>query len=185
MNKNEIRQYIRNEKRQHSQRELGALSLLACSKLNEHPRITAAKTVLLYCPLPDEVDVRPLLDMLVQQGKQVILPKVVSESDLTLHPYKSNDDLEPGAFGIMEPTSTELSQGDIEDTAVAIIPGMAFDTKGHRLGRGKGYYDRLLSRLPHIYKIGICFYFQLMESIPTDRHDIVMDEIIYDNTKSH
>lgn len=183
MNKNEIRQYIRNEKRQHSQRELEALSLFACSKLKEHPRIMAAKTVLLYYPLPDEVDVRPLLDLLVQQGKQVILPKVVSDSDLTLHPYKSNEDLEPGAFGIMEPTSTEISPDDIEDTAVAIIPGMAFDTKGHRLGRGKGYYDRLLSRLPYIYKIGICFYFQLMESIPTDRHDIVMDEIIYDNTK--
>ena len=182
MNKNELRQYIRNEKRHHSQRELEALSLFACNKLSDHPRITAAKTVLLYYPLPDEVDVRPLLNSLVQQGKRVILPKVVSDSDLTLHTYKSQKDLEPGAFGIMEPTNKEISPDDIEDTAVAIVPGMAFDTSGHRLGRGKGYYDRLLARIPFIYKIGICFHFQLQKAIPADRHDIVMNEIIYSNT---
>ena len=182
MNKNELRQYIRNEKRHHSQRELEALSLFACNKLSDHPRITAAKTVLLYYPLPDEVDVRPLLNSLVQQGKRVILPKVVSDSDLTLHTYKSQKDLEPGAFGIMEPTSKEISLDDIEDTAVAIVPGMAFDTSGHRLGRGKGYYDRLLAHIPFIYKIGLCFHFQLQKAIPADRHDIVMNEIIYSNT---
>ncbi len=177
MNKKELRQYIRNEKRQHSQRELGALSLFACTKLQAHPHINAAKTILLYYPLPDEVDVRPLIDNLVQQGKRIILPKVISDSELTLHIYHSKDDLTQGAFGIMEPTSEEVSPSDIEDTAVAIVPGMAFDIKGHRLGRGKGYYDRLLSRITDIYKVGVCFPFQILEDIPTDPHDIVMNEI--------
>ncbi len=178
MNKKELRQYIRNEKRQHSQRELGALSLFACTKLQAHPRVIAANTVLLYYPLPDEVDVRQLIDVLVQQGKRIVLPKVISDSKLTLHLYRSKEDLAQGAFGIMEPTSEEISPSDIEDTAVAIIPGMAFDAKGHRLGRGKGYYDRLLSSLPYIYKVGVCFPFQILADIPTDPHDIVMNEII-------
>lgn len=177
MNKNELRQYIRNEKRQHSQRELEALSLFACTKLQSHPRIAAAKTILLYYPLPDEVDVRPLIDTLVLQGKRVLLPKVISDSELTLHLYRSKADLVKGAFGIMEPTSEEISPNYIEDTAVAIVPGMAFDAKGHRLGRGKGYYDRLLSRIPYIYKVGVCFHFQILKDIPTDPHDIVMNEI--------
>ena len=61
-----------------------------------------------------------------------------------------------------------------------IVPGVAFDRKGNRLGRGKGYYDRLLSRMAHtdVYKLGICFPYQLVESVPTDAHDIAMDEIL-------
>ena len=55
---------------------------------------------------------------------------------------------------------------------------MAFDREGHRLGRGKGYYDRFLSRVPNIYKIGLCFSWQLVDSVPTDEHDIRMDETV-------
>ena len=61
---------------------------------------------------------------------------------------------------------------------VAVIPGMAFDREGHRLGRGKGYYDRFLNRVK-TYKIGVCFDFQMMDQLPHDPHDVMMDEIIY------
>lgn len=190
MPKKELRQYIRNEKRQHSQETLEALSLSVCQKVLSHPRVLAADTILLYYPLHDEVDVRPVIDALAAQGKNILLPKVISDTELTLHPYHSAADLSPGAFGIMEPVTAEIivNEESCETTKrlndqttkrlVSIIPGMAFDRQGHRLGRGKGYYDRLLSRFPYIYKIGICFPFQLLEEIPADAHDVVMDEVI-------
>ena len=59
---------------------------------------------------------------------------------------------------------------------VALVPGVAFDAAGHRLGRGRGYYDRFLASCPHIYKIGVCFPFQRVALVPTDQHDVVMDE---------
>ena len=77
---------------------------------------------------------------------------------------------------ILEPTG-ELCDG-AEHMDVAVIPGMAFDREGHRLGRGKGYYDRFLNRV-QTYKIGVCFDFQMMDQLPHDPHDVMMDEIIY------
>ena len=126
--------------------------------------------------LPDEVPTQSLLDHLVAAGKTVLLPRVVNDTDMELRHYTGRHDLQPGAYGIMEPVGrpfTEYKQID-----VAIIPGMAFDREGHRLGRGKGYYDRFLSRVPNIYKIGLCFSWQLVDSVPTDEHDIRMDETV-------
>jgi 5-formyltetrahydrofolate cyclo-ligase len=146
------------------------------TKLSKHPRLADARTVLLYSALPDEVPTLPLLNRLTAEGKTVLLPRVVSDTDMELRRYTGPNDLEPGAFGIMEPTGELFTDYDLID--VAIVPGMAFDREGHRLGRGKGYYDRFLARLPHIYKIGICFPFQLVDKVPADVHDILMDEVI-------
>ena len=61
---------------------------------------------------------------------------------------------------------------------LVVVPGMAFDKQGHRLGRGKGYYDRLLPKLTNAYKLGVCFPYQYIEEVPTDEHDIRMDEVL-------
>jgi 5-formyltetrahydrofolate cyclo-ligase len=84
--------------------------------------------------------------------------------------------LQAGAYCITEPTGERFT--DQEAIDVAIVPGMAFDTEGHRLSRGKGYYDRFLSHVPYLYKIGLCFSWQIVDCVPCDEHDIVMDEII-------
>jgi len=81
-----------------------------------------------------------------------------------------------GSFGILEPTGTEIV--DPNDIEVAIVPGVAFDMEGNRLGRGKGFYDSLLQN-KNIYKIGVCFEFQLLEKVATSPHDIPMDKVIY------
>lgn len=146
------------------------------TKLCRHPRLADAHTVLLYSALPDEVPTQPLLSRLATEGKTVLLPRVVNDTDMELRRYTSLQDLEQGAFGIMEPTGELFT--DYHDIDVAVIPGMAFDREGHRLGRGKGYYDRFLTQLPHTYKIGICFPFQLVDHVPADVHDILMDEVI-------
>ena len=84
----------------------------------------------------------------------------------------------------MEPQGKDFTE--LEKIDLAIIPGMAFDKEGNRLGRGKGYYDRLLQQLRDctIYKIGICFDFQFLDHIPTEPHDIPVDEVITLHTVS-
>ena len=85
-------------------------------------------------------------------------------------------DLQGGFFDIMEPVGEPFER--YEDIDLAVVPGMAFDSQNNRLGRGKGYYDRMLPRLTKAYKIGVCFDFQRLPGIPADEHDCKVDEVI-------
>lgn len=170
--KQELRQAIRRQKQMSS----GDDASETLGQLRQHPRLINADTLLLYSALQDEVPTQSLLDELVAQGKTVLLPRVVSDTDMELRQYTGLQDLQVGAFGILEPTGKLFT--DYEKIDVAVVPGMAFDKEGHRLGRGKGYYDRFLRLLPKTYKIGICFSWQLVDNVPTDEHDILMDQIM-------
>ena len=178
MDKKELRRYIREQKRHFTPQQLGEMSLCIMSSVLTHPRIQEADTILMYHSLSDEVDTHSALDQLLAMGKKVLLPKVVSDTEMTFHEYTGADSLQPSEpYGILEPTTPELSIINCQ-LSIAIVPGMAFDKQGHRIGRGKGYYDRFLSRIPNIYKIGVCFPFQMLESIPSESTDVVMDEVI-------
>ena len=170
MTKQELRQHIRALKHQHL---TGDQSFCEASLFD---RLSDCRVVMLYSALPDEVPTQSLLDGLVAQGKTVLLPRVVSATDMELRHYTGPHDLQVGAYGIFEPTGNLFTDYEVID--VAVIPGMAFDTAGHRLGRGKGYYDRFLSRIPHVYKIGLCFSWQIVGEVPCDAHDIVMDQVL-------
>ena len=173
--KKALRQMIRLRKQEHSAAESSAL--LAALQSESH--FANARTLLLYSALPDEVQINPLFDVLIAQGKTILLPRVVSDTDMELRLYTGADSLQPGAFGIMEPTGPLYT--DYAAIDVAVIPGMAFDADGHRLGRGKGYYDRFLPLIPRAYKIGLCFPWQLVDEVPSDAHDIMMDGVISQN----
>ena len=178
MDKKELRRYIREQKRHFTPQQLGEMSLSIMSSVLTHPHIQEEDTILMYHSLPDEVDTHSALDKLLAMGKKVLLPKVISDTEMTIHEYTGKDSLQPSEpYGILEPTTPELSIINCQ-LSIAIVPGMAFDRQGHRLGRGKGYYDRFLSRIPNIYKIGVCFPFQMLESIPSESTDVVMDEVI-------
>ncbi|MBO7567961.1 MAG: 5-formyltetrahydrofolate cyclo-ligase [Bacteroidales bacterium] len=174
--KQELRTQIRAAKRLHTSGQLADFSKTLCDKILKMPIFQSAHTLLLYSPLPDEVDVFPIVSNAHENGKTVLLPKVVG-NDLELHIYKGVESLERGAFGILEPTGEVFFDYDTVD--VAIIPGMAFDKAGHRLGRGKGFYDRMLPRLKNAYKIGVCFPFQYLDEIPCEAHDVRMDCVEY------
>ena len=177
MRKAELRTYIRQCKRSFSQQQLEEWSLDIIDRLQQEPHFCQAKTIMLYHPLPDEVSTMPLLEQ--WNDKTLLLPRVIDDEHMELRCYSGPEDLQKGAFGIMEPCGELFTNyGQID---VAVIPGMAFDAEGHRLGRGRGYYDRFLSRVPFIYKIGLCFGFQLVEEVPTDENDIRMDLIISGN----
>ncbi|MCF0197046.1 MAG: 5-formyltetrahydrofolate cyclo-ligase [Bacteroidaceae bacterium] len=157
--------------------DLTRWSAAVCHQLRTDARWQSARCVLVYHPLADEVDVRPLLDESLAVGKRVLLPEVVGD-DLRLRRYVGRDSLRRGAFGIWEPMGEALSVGDYPCVDVAVVPGMAFDADGHRLGRGRGYYDRLLPRLPKAYKIGVCFPFQYVPRVPVTPDDVRMDAVI-------
>lgn len=141
-------------------------------KLIDHPRFKEAQTVLLYYSLLDEVRTHEFVER-ISQEKQVVLP-VVTGDELELRRYSGKTDLKKGSFGIDEPTGEIVT--DFSSIDVAIIPGVGFDKHGNRLGRGKGYYDRLLPKLQS-YNIGVCFSFQVLPEIPTESFDRPMDEV--------
>ena len=178
MDKNTLRHLIRQEKRQFSKTQLEELSLPVLQRLYDHPMVRQARSILLYCSLEDEVFTHNLMDRLASEGKHVYLPRVTGADTMELRLYTGRNDLREGAFHIMEPIGILLPEERYAVIDTGIIPGMAFDHDGHRLGRGKGYYDRLLAKMPHLYKIGVCFDFQKVDSIPTEPTDITMDTTV-------
>ena len=152
------------------------MSFAVVQRLLSHGRLKEAKTVMLYYSLPDEVDTHTLVDSLLMSRKTILLPRVTGEGTMELRRYTGPSDLAIEAYNIMEPTGEVYD--DYEEIDLAVIPGVAFDAEGNRMGRGKGYYDRFLPLVPQAYKLGVCFPFQKVDSIPTDEHDIRMDEVI-------
>lgn len=176
MFKKELRALVRQRKRQFTQQQLGELSLPIVARIM--PLLRDAQTVVAYYSLDDEVDTHRMIDELLAAGKTVYLPKVVSGEQMVLCRYTGQESLQQGAFGIMEPFGPSMPTNTTID--VVLVPGMAFDAQGRRLGRGKGYYDRFLSVLPHPRPqlIGVCFDFQKVDSVPTGPFDMAVDIVI-------
>lgn len=174
MLKAEIRQTIHRLKQQHSQQQLAALSLRAISQLQ--PLLEGKAIVALYHSLPDEVCTHTLTLHLYAQGTTVLLPRVTADNTLQFCPYRGPHHMQSGPYRIMEPCGQPFTNLAAIDAIV--VPGVAFDPYGHRLGRGRGYYDRFLSAAPSVYKIGLCFPFQLVSHVPAEDHDIPMDTIV-------
>ncbi|MCQ2196365.1 MAG: 5-formyltetrahydrofolate cyclo-ligase [Bacteroidaceae bacterium] len=170
--KKQLRNEIRSRKKFASADDLHRQSQAVCERILQHPKWQEADTVLLYHALPDELDTSLLLQ---QKGKRILLPVVVGD-DLELRLFTG--ELHEGSYGIMEPGGVKAELGS--SSLLCIVPGMAFDRQGHRLGRGKGYYDRLFAKLSDksLYKMGVCFDFQLLDAVPSEPHDIVMDEVM-------
>ena len=110
--------------------------------------------------------------------KTVLLPRV--EGDLLVfHQVYEPEDLEPGAFGVMEPNPQKCPAIDPREAGIIFVPGLAFTSEGKRLGRGRGYYDRLLANLPpSALRVGVCFHSQIIDSIETEAHDEDVDLVL-------
>lgn len=131
-----------------------------------------AEKILMYHSLPDELPTRGFLNKW-NGRKKFYLPRV-NGVNLEILPYNESR-LELGSFHIEEPTGTEVA--DPDEIELIVVPGVAYDESGNRLGRGKGFYDRLLSTTKAT-KVGIGFDFQVVESIPSEPHDVAMDIVI-------
>ena len=151
-------------------------------QLERLDRWNRAETVFAFLSMKDELDTAPILKAVLEQGKTLAVPKVVGD-DLVF--YRITDlekDVAPGAFGILEPVSglPEVDMKNLSEMhSVAMVPGLAFDKENFRLGRGKGFYDRFFASCGHsLYKIGIGYSFQLVESVPHEAHDSQLDLLI-------
>ena len=172
MDKKELRQQIRAAKKQHTPEELQEQSVLILRKLAAHPRFLQAERVMLYASLPDEVQTLAFIEEW-RHRKTIILPTVVGDDII---PVELADDttFAEGDFHIPEPQNHPYT-GDFD---LIVVPGMAFDKEGHRLGRGRGYYDRFLAQHPQSPTIGLCFDFQLVPHVPSEPHDRPINEIL-------
>ena len=180
--KEDLRREIRRRKQQYTPSQLEELSEPIIARLR--PLLVDARVILAYYSLPDEVNTHQLIDDLVAEGKTVLLPKVLDATTMELRRYTGPHDLAPGPFGILEPTGSPFHLSTFSPSIdLAIIPGIAFDALGHRLGRGRGYYDRFLSTMGTVPSvrprlIGLCFDFQKLTSVPVDPTDIPVDQVI-------
>ncbi len=136
-----------------------------------------ARRVLFYAAAGDEVETLPLLERWVEEGRKVILPRVEGEV-MPLVEVDDLADLAPGYRGLLEPRRDRGRVVSWEAIEVALVPGLAFDLQGNRLGRGGGHYDRTLARLPKALKIGLAFDFQVVERLPVEARDIPVDLVV-------
>lgn len=133
-----------------------------------------ARTVLAYWSMDDEVFTHDFVCKWAEM-KTILLPCVRGE-ELDIRYFDGKENLCPGeGYAIPEPVGALFT--DLKQIDLVLVPGVAFDREGNRLGRGKGYYDRILKQTP-AYKIGLCFDFQLLDCVPTEEHDIKMDRVI-------
>lgn len=171
--KKQLRKQIAKEKSRHDLTELTTKSAALLEQLERHPRFVSAHTVLLYYSLGDEVQTHEFVHKWHRQ-KRILLP-VVQGDVLELRLYTGKDCLRTGAaYHIEEPAGEAFTR--LEEIELAIVPGVSFDAEGHRLGRGKGYYDKLLPQLSS-YNIGICYAFQVSDHLPTEPFDQPMHEV--------
>jgi 5-formyltetrahydrofolate cyclo-ligase len=172
---------------------------VAADRLQRHPRWLNARAVLLYATIPGEIDTTPLFHLAKRSGKTIFYPRIEGE-DIAFYQVDELLDLEPrGPWHIMEPRRGTASLSDWLATSISagtdlqvpipilgIIPGLAFDLQGGRLGRGKGYYDRFLSSIEHkkfsctidLYTLGICLGEQVLDQVPRSPHDIKVREVM-------
>lgn len=174
MDKKQLRKQIRERKKEFSLSEKIELSRPIFEKIEKEELFKEAKVVLLYYSMDDEVYTHDFVEK-HYKTKTILLP-CVDGDDLILRQYLGIESMKAGEqFGILEPVGKEFN--DLEKIDLMIIPGVAFDEEKNRLGRGRGFYDRLLKTV-NATKIGVCFDFQVVEQVPTEDFDVKMDVVI-------
>ncbi len=176
LEKNALRKHIKKCVAALTEDEKATLSHEVLQRLEQTEAFRSAECVLLFHSLPDEVQTHEFVERW-SATKRILLPVVVGDT-LKVAEYGGTKSITQGAFGIGEPTGELISEPTGVD--LIVVPGVAFDRMGHRLGRGRGYYDRFLAApsLRQVHKIGLCFPCQMVESVPVMPFDIAMDEVV-------
>ena len=175
LNKKAVRQMVRAEIAKLSKDAKMAISDSIFDTICHLEEVQNASTIALFVSLADEPQTATAIEQL-SLHKRVVVPRIDGEE---MEFYDISEGLERGAFGIMEPiASTPIEPSEID---VMIVPGVAFTLEGARCGRGKGFYDKYISRSGfRAYTIGVCYPCQVVEELPTEPHDRVLDKVIYE-----
>ncbi len=138
----------------------------------------AASRVVLYAALPDELPTRPCFDAVVASGRRPLLPRIEAGGRLGFRAVACWDELRPGRYGVLAPPA-EAEPGSPEAGDLVLVPGVAFDLEGRRLGRGGGHYDRAFADpAGGPLLCGVAYAFQLVDAVPHGSHDRRMDAIV-------
>ena len=172
LDKRTLRRSVRAEIAKLSDEEKVLLSARIFATIEQLEAVENATVVALYAALADEPQSAEIIDRLAK-SKRVVLPRIKGDE---MDFYDISEGVSEGSFGILEPiATTPIEPSEID---VMVVPGVAFTRNGARLGRGKGFYDKYLSRNGfRAYTIGVCYPCQIVESIPTEEHDKTLDRV--------
>ena len=173
--KQSMRAQLKQKRRILQQGTVSACSEEVVNKIMESEDYMRARTVMIYYPLQNEIN---LLALLKDDTKTFLFP-VTHRKSMEIRVYTGEANMQKGKFGIPEPQGAAYE--GMPD--LAIVPAVGFDRQNYRLGRGGGYYDRFLGSLRHTRKIGVGYKFQLVDKLPHSRHDIMMDSVILADSK--
>lgn len=179
MTKKQIRSKILTQIKKQKEESRKRKSRLITKKLLKIQVFKKAKMVMFYIALDGEVNTAEMIKEARKLGKIVTVP-VCRKDKISLRPCILDDtaELKIGPYGVAEPVIEKRVR--LKDLDLVVVPGLAFDKKGNRLGRGKGFYDRFLDKLPkRTASVGLAFNFQILPSIPAAIHDVSVDKILF------
>ncbi|MCY6370816.1 5-formyltetrahydrofolate cyclo-ligase [Clostridium ganghwense] len=177
--KEEIREHIKRKRALMRNGEKEILDISIFSKLINSKEYNEAKYIFVYVSFSGEVDTHKIIDYALKDNKYICVPKVISkEKGMKAVQIKNLMELKKGAYGILEPESFkhEIDEKNID---LVLVPGVAFDNFGGRVGYGGGFYDRFLKNLnQYTVKLALAYDFQVMDKVPKDELDVLVDRII-------
>ena len=176
MDKKELRATIRARKRAMTEEEIVSRSEALTRLFLASDAYKNAKTIYGYLPYNQEVRTVPMLEQALRDGKRVAVPKCYGD-EMRFILMEDLTKVEKGYANIPEP----IADGPIADdeTALVLMPGLAFDPQGHRCGYGGGFYDKFLSAEPGHPTLALCYEFQMLPYLETEKHDIPVDTVIW------
>ena len=176
MDKKQLRQQIHQLKREMTEEQIQTASEKLGELLAQNPLYKQAKTIYGYLPYNQEVRTTPMLQRALDEGKRVAVPKCYGDEMRFIYLEDLNR-VEKGYCGIPEP----VADGPVADdpTALVLMPGMAFNTQGQRIGYGGGFYDKFLAQERNHPTLALCYSFQMVDEIPTEEHDKPVDCVLW------
>ena len=149
-----------------------------CARVAQLTVLKAAQTIMLYASMAEEIDLVPFMEILLADGRRIVLPEITGRGKMEARELPAMDALTDGVFGIATPDPTRGSIVPPEEIDVIIVPGAAFSSDGGRLGLGGGYYDRFLLRAGNAVRVVLAFDFQIVPAVPMGVQDARVDVIL-------
>lgn len=174
--KQQLRSRILGERRRLGPERVAEAGRVIAERVVALPEFARARCLGLYAASPDEVPTRALFETARAAGKSCLLPRLVGDA-LELAAVESWEDLRPGRYGVLAPPP-EAAAATLGAGELLLVPGVAFDSGGFRLGRGGGHYDRLLDRLRGPACFGLAFELQIVEAVPREPHDRPVEAVV-------
>ena len=176
MDKKELRKAIRQQKKAMTSEQIDEKSAALGKLFRASQAYQQAETIYFYLPYNQEVRTVPMVEQALRDGKKVAVPKVFGDEMEFLY-IEDLSGIGEGYMGIPEP----LADGPVahDETALILMPGLAFDPQGHRIGYGGGFYDKYLSREPNHPTVALCYDFQMLPSVQTQEFDIPVDQVFF------